>query len=109
MRDEDRKVSGHMKIEGNKQKRKDDFWNHRLVNGKNTIKDYDAPQCWICMMKSVAYECTVTSLLAAVFLRYKALYIRIVAATLDFRTARQSHVCSSGYPQSTTCLPAFAP
>ena len=136
MRDEDRKVSGHMKIEGNKQKpkdnfwnhrlhmkiegnkqkRKDDFWNHRLVNGKNTIKDYDVPECWICMMKSVVNKCTVTSLLAAIFLRYKTLYIKIIAATLDFRTAtldfrtaRQSHVCSSGYPQSATCLPAFTP
>ena len=62
-------------------------------------------------------------LFAAIFLRRQARY-QFLAATIDFGTARQSsrvrhrasssdarfsHVCSSGHPQSATCLPAFAP
>ena len=74
------------------------------VNRNSTIKDHDAPECWICAMKSVpdskrfhqTCRSTVSFMrahmqrhLAADFLRTKG-DIKIVAATPDFRTARQS-------------------
>ena len=95
----------------------------------STIKDDDARECWICAIKSLPgskrfhqTRWSRTSLMQAeqmnaqwqlyllqLFSFGTKRYIKIVAATLDFRTARQSHVCSSGHPQSATCLPAFAP
>ena len=80
------------------------------VNRNSTIKDHDARECWICAMKSLpgskcfhqtcwsrtshaggANECTVTTLFAAFSFGTKR-YIKIVAATLDFRNRTSARV-----------------